>query len=66
VVPSRLISGRLLIFFVGVMAEVPTISQEKTVESKKWWLGTGKAALHEHEGGLDKTARMKTVMRDAR
>jgi hypothetical protein len=53
----------LLIFFVGVMAEVPTISQEKIVESKKWWLGTGTAASYEHEGGFDKRARvMKDVL----
>ena len=47
------------------MAEAPTISQEKIVESKKWWLGTDTAASCEHEGGFDKRARMKTVMKDA-
>jgi len=46
------------------MAEIPTISQEKIVESKKWWLGNGTAASYEHEGGFDKRARMKTVMKD--
>jgi len=47
------------------MAEAPTISQEKIVESKEWWLGTDTAASCEHEGGFDKRARMKTVMKDA-
>jgi len=46
------------------MAEIPTISQDKIVESKKWWLGTGTAASYEHEGGFDKRARTKTVMKD--
>jgi hypothetical protein len=36
VVPSRLISGRLLIFVASVMAKISTICQEETVACKKW------------------------------
>ena len=52
-VPSRLNSGRLLIFFVGVMAEAPTISQEKRLENSIGDDGIGALAaeLPCHERG---------------